>query len=322
MKRAFTLIELLVVIAIIAILAAILFPVFAAAKASAKAAADLSNVKEHAVAINEYTSDFDDNFPLQSGLGNSQWGWNQSVLTPWNWAGDTGSGNIQQSIQYSVNAYANSIQPYLRNWDLFAAPGSSRLDGFDDAQAYAVFYDNGIPRVKYATTYAYNGELTNFNATGVLNPAVCPIITEVNGFAAAVGIARANPVLECPDPTTGCRYVASSAACADTVNGQRTHMIPPFGVNWSDATSLGVTQYTNKQGQNWAFCDGHAKYRQTGTTILPLQTNAAVEFYKQFNKAGVVDPTGLSDNHRTFWMVNLNGGACHSYLMNPVWNPF
>jgi prepilin-type N-terminal cleavage/methylation domain-containing protein len=42
----FTLIELLVVIAIIAILAAILFPVFAQARAKARQAACLSNLKQ------------------------------------------------------------------------------------------------------------------------------------------------------------------------------------------------------------------------------------------------------------------------------------
>ena len=49
-RKAFTLIELLVVIAIIAILAAILFPVFAQAKAAAKATASLSNLKQTATA--------------------------------------------------------------------------------------------------------------------------------------------------------------------------------------------------------------------------------------------------------------------------------
>lgn len=63
MKKAFTLIELLVVIAIIAILAAILFPVFAQAKAAAKATAALSNFKQLGTAMAVYTGDSDDLFP-------------------------------------------------------------------------------------------------------------------------------------------------------------------------------------------------------------------------------------------------------------------
>ncbi len=59
-KQAFTLIELLVVIAIIAILAAILFPVFAQAKAAAKGAATLSNLKQIGTAGQIYSGDYDD----------------------------------------------------------------------------------------------------------------------------------------------------------------------------------------------------------------------------------------------------------------------
>jgi prepilin-type N-terminal cleavage/methylation domain-containing protein len=58
MRKAFTLIELLVVIAIIAILAAILFPVFAQAKAQAKATSALSNVKQQQVANLMYLADY------------------------------------------------------------------------------------------------------------------------------------------------------------------------------------------------------------------------------------------------------------------------
>ncbi|HMS56359.1 MAG TPA: prepilin-type N-terminal cleavage/methylation domain-containing protein [Fimbriimonadaceae bacterium] len=58
--QAFTLIELLVVIAIIAILAAILFPVFAQAKAAAKTAVTLSNLKQVAAAGLMYSADVDD----------------------------------------------------------------------------------------------------------------------------------------------------------------------------------------------------------------------------------------------------------------------
>src|ERR1700753_3913756 len=62
--RAFTLIELLVVIAIIAILAAILFPVFAQAKAAAKASACLSNTKQLGIGMVMYSTDSDDILPM------------------------------------------------------------------------------------------------------------------------------------------------------------------------------------------------------------------------------------------------------------------
>jgi len=71
-KRGFTLIELLVVIAIIAILAAILFPVFAQAKAAAKATQALSNTKQIGLAQLMYATDNDDMFSPVFGF---QPGW-------------------------------------------------------------------------------------------------------------------------------------------------------------------------------------------------------------------------------------------------------
>lgn len=63
MRKGFTLIELLVVIAIIAILAAILFPVFAQARAKARATSCLSNTKQVGLAFHMYTQDYDEVLP-------------------------------------------------------------------------------------------------------------------------------------------------------------------------------------------------------------------------------------------------------------------
>jgi prepilin-type N-terminal cleavage/methylation domain-containing protein/prepilin-type processing-associated H-X9-DG protein len=59
-RQGFTLIELLVVIAIIAILAAILFPVFAQARAKARAISCLSNVKQIGLSSLMYAQDYDE----------------------------------------------------------------------------------------------------------------------------------------------------------------------------------------------------------------------------------------------------------------------
>ena len=100
MKKAFTLIELLVVIAIIAILAAILFPVFAQAKAAAKATADLSNIKQMGTALTMYTTDNDDRYTY--GI-------------PHDWSGAPAWGSA--SLSWVFN-----LQPYVKNFDMFRSP--------------------------------------------------------------------------------------------------------------------------------------------------------------------------------------------------------
>jgi len=106
-KRAFTLIELLVVIAIIAILAAILFPVFAQAKASAKATGDLSNVKQIATSMIMYTSDNEDRFTY--GI-------------PDVWSGAPAWGS--PSLSWTFN-----LQPYSKSLALFRSPLETNTAG-------------------------------------------------------------------------------------------------------------------------------------------------------------------------------------------------
>ena len=81
-RRGFTLIELLVVIAIIAILASILFPVFARARAKARQAACMSNVKQIGLAMMQYAQDYDESLPVYNyDTGGDVWVyWMQEVM--------------------------------------------------------------------------------------------------------------------------------------------------------------------------------------------------------------------------------------------------
>jgi prepilin-type N-terminal cleavage/methylation domain-containing protein/prepilin-type processing-associated H-X9-DG protein len=104
-RRGFTLIELLVVIAIIGILAAMLFPVFARARESARKIQCLSNVKNIALAINMYLTDYDACPP-----GNAD-----SNLTAWVGSLTLGAGgDIRCSHQGGEEQWGWRANPYLR----------------------------------------------------------------------------------------------------------------------------------------------------------------------------------------------------------------
>jgi prepilin-type N-terminal cleavage/methylation domain-containing protein/prepilin-type processing-associated H-X9-DG protein len=103
--RGFTLIELLVVIAIIGILAAMLFPVFARAREAARKIQCLSNVKNIALALNMYLTDYDACPP-----GNTD-----ANLTNWVASLTLGAnGNIRCDHQGGAEQWGWRANPYLR----------------------------------------------------------------------------------------------------------------------------------------------------------------------------------------------------------------
>src|SRR5688500_18324066 len=121
---AFTLIELLVVIAIIAILAAILFPVFARARAAARRTTGLSNVKQLSLGMLMYAQDYDEAFPY--------WNYGESAC------GVAPDGNAGAKAR-SSGFWANAIQPYVKNIQLFQDPS----DGKQWGDGYVAFPNDG-----------------------------------------------------------------------------------------------------------------------------------------------------------------------------------
>jgi prepilin-type N-terminal cleavage/methylation domain-containing protein/prepilin-type processing-associated H-X9-DG protein len=103
-QSGFTLIELLVVIAIIAILAAILFPVFAQARAKARQAACLSNMKQIGTALTMYAQDYDEMLPLNDYVGNGL-----GPLPGWR---DPRAGD----------SWCSGTYPYVKNLQIYVCP--------------------------------------------------------------------------------------------------------------------------------------------------------------------------------------------------------
>ena len=114
-SRAFTLIELLVVIAIIAILAAILFPVFAQAKAAAKKATTISNLKQLGIGMLLYADDSDDTAPLAVSFRDE---WQANWCESW----------------------ARVSQPYVKSYDVYRSPMDSKRTPPNDWQGVGISF--------------------------------------------------------------------------------------------------------------------------------------------------------------------------------------
>ncbi|MHB8636243.1 MAG: prepilin-type N-terminal cleavage/methylation domain-containing protein [Fimbriimonadaceae bacterium] len=274
MKRAFTLIELLVVIAIIAILAAILFPVFAQAKLQAKKAADLSNNKQINLAVQMYQNDADDLYPLECGQdGTGFWTWQYRMLIPPTWS------VAPPTDLHVMGAYGlsnNTVQPYTKNYGILLSPGASRDASPLNTTTFAPA--PGQSPQKY--TYNFNGLLQSFNTTAIQSPATVPVWTSGFGANAALGWGLEDPILFCPNNGGACSYQPASI-----VNGNAVCQNGNGSTGGQFGT--GLTWWLFNNGQNWAYADGHAKFRRVGNTLAPAVSNPYVEPFVNYDVNGV-----------------------------------
>lgn len=268
-NRAFTLIELLVVIAIIAILAAILFPVFAQAKAAAKATATLSNIKQQALAHIMYAGDYDDSMVPGQTQG-AQPG-SYTIVDP--------AGNID------FTPWTKLINTYMKSSELFT---DALGPGFKANAPLTLEDDRFInPRFGYNwhnINIATNTGLSGISGTAPANPAETIMLTTRYG----VGGDTISYVVVV--------YIPSSLPPYLTYGGLLA--FPPAGIdvdaNWGkggdfDQNAFGLNPVTGRYtGGNSlrhadnvivAWMDGHANKKKPG------QLGAGTGF--RFDKSGV-----------------------------------
>jgi len=242
MKRAFTLIELLVVIAIIAILAAILFPVFAQAKESAKKIQDLSNMKQLNTGMIMYSTDYDDLAPLAFPTNN---------LTFWTTPA-TRTATSAVGLNNRQCSWGNSIQPYVKNWDLYGSQLQREWNNFNITRdVNPTNFSDGFLMNAYLQSWSFSN-ITSVSSTIALWPAFGK--DKIYGYSSAY-----------PLPYFKQTGFPSSSQASYIYDGSGANCISSLGT-WSGVTP---DYRVASQGFNLARTDGHAKFVRAASPRSP-----------------------------------------------------
>lgn len=231
-RQGFTLIELLVVIAIIGILAAILFPVFAQARENARRSSCLSNVKQIALGIMQYTQDYDERYPLsaiaQAAATNPNAS-NPDLVVPVDSPSPGRRFRVWNNSGTSRNyffTWMDSIYPYLKSAEVFVCPSFR-----EDLQTY-----DKVP------SYGYNHVIGNFYTQKVY----CSGCSD-------------KPPWHTPLPMSAVQRPAEVLLVAEW---QEPYAWSAEPTRWNQNSA---TFSPHLEGANIAYADGHAKWMGKGT---------------------------------------------------------
>jgi len=186
---------------IIAILAAILFPVFAKAREKARQTSCLNNVKQLTLGFVQYVQDYDEKFPDDSFIPGMPQGSNGTNVCWWRF----------------------KVQPYIKNWQVFACPsGETNRDWSSSVNTQgqgSYGYDSGLGGVSLGSLQTPASRILVADARHWAIPACWP------GNVAY--------------PTYGSGYSPCGASAQ---------------ANWTDAHTR------HNGGSNVGLVDGHAKW--------------------------------------------------------------
>jgi prepilin-type N-terminal cleavage/methylation domain len=281
-RAAFTLIELLVVIAIIAILAAILFPVFAQAREKARGAACLSNTKQIALGIMQYTQDYDETMPPVHNC-------NVPPATSITWfCGGNGDARLD---------WNEVVMPYIKT--NIAGGNSVYVCPSLEADFYNQWTPNptngGVKWAQMFSTYGMNLDYLQPNpdcSPDTLLPNAGAVwgrpaaLGEIEAPANTVLLTETKPCVIVSGGSAGAFYPSNLVTSPAAVGpNSRTCSLDGWGYNsafesgpdgigadtGTKQTSTGLFSPRHTGGGNVAFCDGHVKWMSPG--VLAAGTN-------------------------------------------------
>ena len=265
-QAAFTLIELLVVIAIIAILAAILFPVFAQAKAAAKKASCLSNLKQISLAWPMYSNDYDDSMPNINYSVTPPAGANVAFVDALDetWVSfSTGNGGYDTS--------KGLLQPYMKSVQIEDCPTAVGLPAANGYSGMAYGF-NGSVHVGYDALTSSSQPWKSLNYSAVSNTAETILISDAAqmvlsaDYSSITGISR--------------------------------------GLFTMDVGDVSGSAHGRHNGQcNVGWLDGHAKSSRVDTSVWkPLSSFVTnVQSVADQNQIGSITKTSCPANYFTVY---------------------
>jgi prepilin-type N-terminal cleavage/methylation domain-containing protein/prepilin-type processing-associated H-X9-DG protein len=256
--RAFTLVELLVVIAIISLLAAILFPVYAQAREKSRQTSCLSNEKQIGLALMQYVSDYDEQYPAGLSVAGGKWVW-------------PGEG------------WAGQCLPYHRSPALFRCPSEPQASRGANDWIVSLGYNINLVDEVYEDGYAGYEVMPTGVAMAALNaPAHTVELFEVSGVWANVTDPREGAEMSA---IVGRNFSAAANGLDNRLYAQR---------DWTTRTEnqyetgylggrvppdLAHTQFQratgrHSSGSNFLLADGHAKWMLGAAVSSGLPANA------------------------------------------------
>lgn len=253
-KNAFTLIELLVVIAIIAILAAILFPVFAQAKAAAKASTALSNHKQIATSMAIYSGDFDDNKVPRNRQDQSfnAMGQVTGVVNEYNWK------QLTQPYAKNQQLFKDPVNPAGRYADFHSDPGARAFFGWTPVDPGA--------NLKFARGYA----IANIFINGSFADNKGVSITSLDNIAGVLNTLESKDYFEDMGPYIGWSQNVDSGyswmGAAAPVTGLQWNW---GGDKWDNKATVATFQDTHAKRLAWSeICGKQFVNQPAGSTSV------------------------------------------------------